>query len=57
MGNIFNPDDYVPREINRNNDIYQYLPGQFSDKIAGIIINVSAGTSYDPLFSRVPQKS
>lgn len=34
-----------------------YHPSSFKDKIAGIIINISEGTSYDPLFTRVQQKS
>jgi hypothetical protein len=57
MGSIFSTEDYVPMEINRANDIYQYHPSNNQDQIAGIVINISMGTSYDPLFSRVPQKS
>jgi hypothetical protein len=34
-----------------------YHPSNIKDKLAGIIINISEGTSYDPLFTRVQQKS
>jgi hypothetical protein len=57
MGNIFDAEDYVPMEINQMNDIYVYHRTNHTDKIAGVIVNITSGTSYDPLFTKVPQRS
>lgn len=57
MGSLFSADDYVPMEIRKENNIYMYHHSQHTDQIVGIVVNVSSGTSYDPLFTKVPQKS